>query len=53
METPQIIYIAITFIGLLLTANQHGKPRKNTNLWITLISTTIAYSILIWGGFFK
>jgi amino acid transporter len=49
---PQIIYLSLVFIGLLIAANQHGKERTPHNFWITLVGTTIAFFILYWGGFF-
>ena len=49
---PQIIYLVITFIGMLLVANKHGQPRINYNFWETLISSIIIFTLLIWGGFF-
>ena len=53
MELPQIIYICITAVGLLIEANKHGKPKDGEHsFWLTLISVIIGYSILIWGGFF-
>lgn len=54
MNTPQIIYLTITAVGLLIEANQHGKPKGpgNHNFWVTAVSTAICLSILYWGGFF-
>jgi len=53
MGIPQIIYIVLSAIGLLLAAYYHGKPRDNYNFWTVLVSSFIAYGLLIWGGFFK
>jgi hypothetical protein len=51
---PQIIFLSLTFINLLLDANRHGKKREKTeNIWISLIATAITTSILYWGGFFN
>jgi hypothetical protein len=52
MGTPQIIFLVLTGIGLLITANEHGKARKPTNFWSSLLSTAIIFALLIWGGFF-
>ena len=49
---PQIIYLSLVFIGLLLVANQHGQVRAPQNFWNTLIATVITISLLYWGGFF-
>ncbi len=53
MHTPQIIVLVLMGIGLLLSANQHGQPRKPTNFWLSLIGTMLTIGLLIWGGFFK
>lgn len=49
---PQIIYLTLTFIGLLFAANKHGKPRDDYNFWHLLITGCIVLSLLYWGGFF-
>jgi len=49
---PQIIYLSLVFIGLLLDANQHGQVRTPHNFWNTLVATGITISLLCWGGFF-
>jgi hypothetical protein len=50
---PQIIYLALVGINLLLTANLHGKERSNYNFWITLVGTFLGLGLLYWGGFFQ
>lgn len=50
---PQIVLIAMTILGLILTARDHGKPRTPTNFWTHITSITISYALLIWGGFFR
>ena len=51
---PQIIYLSIIFVNLLLIANQHGKERKGKhNIWISLISAVLTILLLLWGGFFN
>lgn len=49
---PQIIYLSLVFVGLLIAANQHGKERSPHNFWVTLVATLITVSLLFWGGFF-
>jgi hypothetical protein len=49
---PQIIYLSLVFIGLLLAANQHGKERTPHNFWITLFATVTTLFLMYWGGFF-
>lgn len=53
MHTPQIIYIVLISIGLLTSANEHGKPRTPNNFWAQLLASGIGIALLIWGGFFK
>ena len=54
MGVPQIIVIVLSATGLLLQAYYHGKPKDGKNNFFTgLISTTITFGLLIWGGFFK
>jgi hypothetical protein len=54
MGAPQIIWIVLVAINLLLTANLHGSPKQgNHNIWITISGTVIMLILLITGGFFK
>ena len=53
MGIPQIIYLTINAIGLLLIAHLHGKPKTGEyNIFITLVSEGLAIALLWWGGFF-
>lgn len=53
MGIPQIVYLSLTFITLLLSANLHGSPRKGTvNLFIALTVHALNIGLLYWGGFF-
>jgi len=50
---PQIIYLVLYGVGLLILANQHGKPKTgNHNFWITATAGLISPALLYWGGFF-
>ena len=50
---PQIIYLLIIFIGLLIASNEHGKDKKGKhNFWTTLIAASLVLYLLYWGGFF-
>lgn len=49
---PQIIYLALVFIEMLLVAYLHGKPRKPYNFWDSFIGFAITITLLAWGGFF-
>ncbi len=53
MSLPAIIYLCLSGIGLLLSANQHGKERKPENFWSALIAGIIVWGLLYWGGFFS
>ena len=51
--TPQIIYILLISVSLLLNANLHGKSKEGKhNFWIHLIATVTTSFLLYWGGFF-
>lgn len=53
MGIPQIIYLALTFIVLLVSANLHGKSKGVTvNLFMALIVHALNIGLLYWGGFF-
>jgi len=50
---PQLIVIASSLISLGIMMNKHGKPKEGKeSVWWYLFNTIIAYSLLIWGGFF-
>jgi hypothetical protein len=49
---PQIMYLVLVGINLLLTANLHGKERSPYNFWFTLIGTGLGILLFYWGGFF-
>ncbi len=53
MKAPQLTFLLLILVGLLIAANQHGKERKPTDFWTTLIATSLEISILYWGGFFN
>lgn len=51
---PQLIYLALLFIGLGITFARHGKPKEgNHNAWHHLIAVILGLLILWWGGFFN
>ena len=49
---PQVIYIALTFMGLGVSIIKHGQPRLPHSMWTHLLAIAIAYPLLWWGGFF-
>ena len=49
----QLIYLALSLIGLGITIAQHGTPKKeNHNAWVSLIAFLVSIFLLIKGGFF-
>lgn len=49
---PQIIYLFLISINLLLAAYLHGKPRDNHNFWYSFVGSLLGFLLLLWGGFF-
>ena len=49
---PQIIWLVMAVIGLIVEIVEHGKPREPHNAYIFAISALITFSLLYWGGFF-
>lgn len=53
MGTPQIIFLVLLGLQILLTAHMHGQPRDGKhNIFVRLIDAGILIWILIAGGFF-
>ena len=53
MGWPQIVWIALTAMGLGCTAVKHGQPKEgNENFWTSLIANGIVALLLYYGGFF-
>jgi len=51
---PQLLYIILAVIGLLITAANHGYPKKGKDdIWTATIATILVFLLLLWGGFFK
>lgn len=48
---PQLVYIAITCLGLGIAMCNHGEETKQ-NFWSCLLATCIQIGIMHWGGFF-
>lgn len=50
---PQIVMLALLFIGIGIGLSDHGKPKTGENsFWSVLIGQVLLFSILWWGGFF-
>ena len=55
LQWPQIIWIVMAVMNFTTYVINHGKPvkTKNHNMWVALVSTVLAFSLLWWGGFFS
>ena len=51
MGIPQIIFIVIASIEVLVHAIKHGEHRE-FNIFVRLIDTALMVGLLFWGGFF-
>ena len=50
---PQIIYLALLFIGVGAEAAKHGQPKKgNHNFWVALFGAGLVMVLHYWGGFY-
>jgi len=50
---PQIIYLVLLAVGLLLAAYRHNEPKDGVNnFWVDFIATTLSFGLFLWGGFF-
>ena len=49
---PQILFIAIVVLNLIIAVIKHGEERTRYNAYTTALDVTIFISILYWGGFF-
>lgn len=50
---PQILFLAITFLGTGIYLAKHGEPKQGTyNFYIAVLSDIIILTLLCWGGFF-
>ena len=49
---PQIIWLFLAVIGLIIEIVNHGKPREPHNAYTFAIGAFISFLLLYWGGFF-
>ena len=49
---PQIIWLVMAVIGLIIEIVNHDKPREPHNAYTLAISTVFSFLLLYWGGFF-
>lgn len=54
MGIPEIIWIALNFMGLGIALVKHGQSRNGEryNFWISGLALVINVALLWWGGFF-
>lgn len=49
---PQIIWLVMAVIGLIVEIVEHGKPREPHNAYTFATGVVISFLLLYWGGFF-
>jgi len=52
MHWPQIIYLALMFLGLGISAANNEKQRTPESFGFTLLNKIWMLALLYWGGFF-
>ena len=52
LHWPQITWIILVSLSLIIVALNHGKPRESYNIFTFLITLAISVTLLIKGGFF-
>uniref|UniRef100_UPI003F8101A9 hypothetical protein n=1 Tax=Xanthomonas sp. 0924 TaxID=2835534 RepID=UPI003F8101A9 len=54
MGAAQLIYLALTMLGLGMGIAQHGEPKTGRhNAVSTIVATVLILALLWWGGFFR
>jgi membrane protein DedA with SNARE-associated domain len=54
MNGAQITMAIMVTLGLLISANRHGKKKTETeNFMVTVISMAVGQAIMYWGGFWS
>ena len=53
MAWPQIIFLALTLLGLGINMGLHGERQNPHNFWTALFGSVVSVSLLYWGGFFN
>lgn len=50
---PQIIYMILLVINLVLIGKNHNKPKEGKyNMWTSLLALACGVLLIWWGGFF-
>ena len=53
LGAPQLIYLALFFMGAGTEMMNHGKPREGEhNFFIYTVAKALVLGLLYWGGFF-
>ena len=50
---PQIIVLCLMFGEIILAAAKHGEDKGEFHVGKSLLSVTIIFLLLYWGGFFN
>ena len=53
MNAPQIIFVILAVIELLITAAKQGQPKGEYSIGEKIIDVGIMSGLLYWGGFFS
>jgi hypothetical protein len=54
MRTPQIIYLILVIVALIIEAGRDGEKKKGAySFWKTTIAIILQILLLGWGGFFS
>lgn len=47
MNWPALVIVALNLIGLGISIEQHGTPRKGTNnAWVSLVASVLTLTLL-------
>jgi hypothetical protein len=52
LHWPQIVLLALQFVGLGVGLSLHGKPQKPYNFYTTVFAAGVTNTILYFGGFY-
>lgn len=53
LQAPQIIFLALTFLGTGICLARHGERRiGNYNFPAAIVADALIIGLLYWGGFF-
>lgn len=52
LGAPQWIVVGLFVLNLMISAWQHGKPERPSNVLLSVVGVGIMILLLVWGGFF-